>query len=254
MLVRHIPHSSTYIPLEYRQQLLIDDLELDREILRLTDWYTDELFADSDSDEVVFPVSRIICDPERFLDDNDEPAAKVGMGVFYTLGTEGQLIRLPDELLREQIITEYYQSHHHSLTAKVSDYVERFGKAGVLDCHSFPSIPLPTDDHLDTGRPDFCLGFDEFHAPHDVIQEVESLLISQGFTVSINSPYRGCLIPSDFYGLDARVSGLMIEVNRSIYMDETTSRKNDRFVCVQKAIRECILEPFKKSLKSTRSA
>ena len=249
MLVRHIPHSSTYIPPKYRKQFLIDDLELAGEILRLTDWYTDELFADLDSDEVVFPVSRIICDPERFLDDKDEPSSSVGMGVSYTRGTNGQVIRAPDELLREQIIGEYYVPHHRRLTARVSHYLSRFSKAGVLDCHSLPSIPLPTDDHLTIERPDFCLGFDKFHAPHDVIQESESLLSAQGFTVSVNSPYAGCLIPSDFYCADSRVFGLMVEGNRSTYMDEATGKKNDQFDFIQKVIRNNILEPFKKSLR-----
>ena len=248
MLVRHIPHSSTVIPAEYRGQFLIDDYELQSEILRLTDWYTDKLYADLDSEQVVFPISRIICDPERFLDDDLEAASKVGMGVFYTHGTKGQVIRFKNKSLRDQIIQEYYLPHHSSLSLKVSNCLKSFGKAGILDCHSFPSSPLPTDDHLNINPPDFCLGFDDFHAPYDLMRTCQSLLSSEGFTVNINSPYSGCLIPSDFYRVNPRVLGLMVEVNRRTYMDEETGNVNDQFVRIQKIIKKCVVDPFKKHL------
>ena len=248
MLVRHIPHSCTHIPSKYRKNFLLSDDDLRAEILRLTDWYTEELFTDDESDEVIFPVSRIVCDPERFLDDELEPAARVGMGVFYTLGTKGQLIRREDDSLREQLIAHYYQPHHQTLSTKVSKYLNNLGKSGVLDCHSFPSVPLPTDDHLSMDRPDFCLGFDEFHVSHELIQECQSLISLQGFTVSINTPYSGCLIPADHYKANSRVLGLMVEVNRGIYMDEQTGEKTDQFSRIQKIISDCILEPFKECL------
>jgi len=248
MLIRHIPHSSTHIPKTYREHFLIDEHELNNEVLRLTDWYTDELFADSDSEEVRFPVSRIVCDPERFLHDKHEPASQVGMGVFYTHGTKGQLIRSLDDALQRKIINEFYLPHHNKLTAKVTESLKQRGKAFILDCHSFPTDPLPTEDRFETSRPDFCIGFDDFHVPYEVIRECESLLQGKGFTVSINTPYAGCLIPSVFYGIDARVRGLMIEVNRRLYMDETSGEKSDQFDRIQEMVKNCIIQPIKNAL------
>jgi hypothetical protein len=42
--VLHIPHSSRRVPNEERQAILLDDVALGGELLRMTDAYTDELF------------------------------------------------------------------------------------------------------------------------------------------------------------------------------------------------------------------
>ena len=44
-IIIHVPHSSTIIPLEIREDILLPDDELEIELLRMTDWYTDEIVA-----------------------------------------------------------------------------------------------------------------------------------------------------------------------------------------------------------------
>ena len=73
-LVLHIPHSSTEIPLldgYVSNQDAIQD-----EIVKLTDWYTDDLFDSEVDDKIVTPFSRIFCDVERFADDELEVMSK----------------------------------------------------------------------------------------------------------------------------------------------------------------------------------
>ena len=79
-IVLHIPHASVVIPEEVRQSFLLTDAELEHELFRLTDHFTDELFAVSPNvaRTVVYPVSRMVCDPERFVQDENEPASQFG--------------------------------------------------------------------------------------------------------------------------------------------------------------------------------
>ena len=53
------------------------------EMLKLTDWYTDDLFYSENNEMIIAEFSRICCDPERFTDDNLEVMAQYGMGVLY---------------------------------------------------------------------------------------------------------------------------------------------------------------------------
>lgn len=83
-VVVHVPHSSTSIPIALRPGILLSDPDLKAELVRMTDAFTDELFLDAiaGAEAVVFPVSRLILDPERFENDGDEPMAARGMGVI----------------------------------------------------------------------------------------------------------------------------------------------------------------------------
>jgi N-formylglutamate deformylase len=43
--VLHIPHSSRVVPHGERKNFVLDDTDLERELLRITDAFTDELFS-----------------------------------------------------------------------------------------------------------------------------------------------------------------------------------------------------------------
>ena len=78
-IIIHVPHSSTYIPEEFRNQFILSQSELAYEIEVMTDHYTDEMV--SWSNQVIrFGYSRLLVDVERFWNEKDEPMSKVGMG------------------------------------------------------------------------------------------------------------------------------------------------------------------------------
>jgi N-formylglutamate deformylase len=90
-MIVNIPHSSKEIPAGARKQFLLSDTDLTTEMIRLTDSYTDELFSASRFSMIVFPVSRLVVDPERFLDDAYESMQAMGMGVVYIRTSQGEV-------------------------------------------------------------------------------------------------------------------------------------------------------------------
>lgn len=119
-MLLHIPHSSVKIPKDVRSSLLLSDDQLHQELLRMTDWFTDQLFDMDGMKRLLYPVSRLVCDPERFREDKDEPMAKVGMGVIYTRTSDGKILRTdPTAEQRKTLLRKYYEPHHALLTAGV---------------------------------------------------------------------------------------------------------------------------------------
>ena len=179
-MVVHVPHASTLIPPAIREQILLDDAELAREIVRLTDWHVDDLFdwtLELGATLFVNQLSRLVFDPERFADDEQEPMAKVGQGVVYTHSTQGELLAeiTPEE--RAKRIRDLYEPYHEALSAVVSDALERFGTCLILDCHSFATVPLPSELDQAPDRPDVCIGTDGFHTPAELVEA-----LGRGFT------------------------------------------------------------------------
>ena len=160
-VIVHVPHASTKIPSDLRNQFLLNDTELSLELDRLTDHYTDELFTSTNSDVemISFTVSRFVVDPERFTDDAQEPMAARGQGVVYTRTTGGHpLRRLLNSDERTSLLERYYIPHHNSLTAATEHALAAYGCVTIIDAHSFPATPLPVDLSQRVPRPDVCLG------------------------------------------------------------------------------------------------
>jgi N-formylglutamate amidohydrolase len=205
---------------------------IEQELLRLTDRYTDELF-DLDpaaATSVVLGVSRLVVDPERFTDDAMEPMAAKGMGAVYTSTTDGAPLRASlDASERAALLARFYQPHHAALEAVTQAALDASGRCLIVDAHSFPDRPLASDLDQAPQRPEICIGTDAFHTPGQLANEAVNGFQARGLEVAVNRPYAGALVPARWYRRDKRVSALMIEINRRLYMDETTGQKSAGF-------------------------
>ena len=219
-MILHIPHSST----DTLGKEFLCDLELELE--RMTDVDTDKLFDYSNVIKVIFPVSRLICDVERFEDDSMEEMASKGMGVCYTTNSFGNNLREIQNGEREEIIVKYYRPHHQALINAVEAELSELDEALVIDCHSFSDTPLPHEDSQSIPRPDICIGTDDYHTPLDFLNITKEYFESCGYIVAINDPFAGSLIPMEYYHQDKRVKGIMIEVNRDLYKDDFEQVQN----------------------------
>jgi N-formylglutamate amidohydrolase len=234
----HIPHASPAISKEDFNDFLPSGGEMRHELIRLTDWYTDELFGGDWAPQNVlqFQHSRLVVDVERFASDDEEPCAKVGMGATYVKTTRGEPLRRLSTSRREELIRKYYEPHHQIFTEKVIQILEKFSRCVIIDGHSYPTEPLPTQTNY-MSTPEIGIGTDDSFTSPELIELTENYFKSHGLDVGLNQPFHGTIIPAQIYkSKDSRVQSVMIEVRRDLYIDENTAEKNGQFETIKKLI------------------
>ena len=239
--VFHIPHASTVIPEEYLGHFLLTSEKLNEEILKMTDHYTDQLFElDGDTQKTLkFPVSRLLVDPERFVSDSEEVMSKVGMGCVYEKTHNGEPLKDASKI-RDELINRYYEPHHETFTNMVNDCIQLNSKCMIIDCHSFSKRPLPYELNQEPERAEICIGTDSFHTPRELTKGFVSAFSDFGFSVSVDKPFSGSIVPAKFYRKNKSVHSIMIEIRRDLYMDEATGKKNSRFAKMKSTITEVL--------------
>ena len=81
-------------------------------------------------------------------------------------------------------------------------------------------MPLPYEYDQSSDRPDICIGTDEYHTPDDLTKILCQGFEDRGYTVAINTPFAGTMVPMRYYHKDKRVISSMIEINRRLYMNQ----------------------------------
>ena len=177
--------------------------------------------ADHGATRFVNRRSRLVVDPERLLDPAAEPTEALGQGAVYTRTSDGRALRTPDPAAREALIDAFYRPYHDALDATATDLVEAFGSCTLLDCHSFPTVPLPSELDQAPDRPDICIGRDPLHTPDELAEPLADAFRAEGLSVAVDRPFAGTMVPGAFFGRDT-LRSVMIEVRRGLYMDEAT--------------------------------
>jgi len=225
-IVVHVPHSATTLPGDVRAALLLTDAELAEELRRMTDHRTEQLASDvgqHGATRMVNRWSRLAVDPERFLDPSEEEMEAVGMGAVYTRMSDGRPLRDPAPAHRADLLERHFHPYHAALTELVGEHLDRHGRCVLVDLHSYPRVALPYELHATGPRPEVDIGTDPRHTPawlRDLVVEVVSEV---GLEHADNSPFAGTFVPTRYLG-DHRVSSVMLEVRRDVYLDEATAR------------------------------
>lgn len=174
-------------------------------------------------------------DPILFRDGLPHYANTQSVRVVGGLGTIARIVSESDEIYREPLsveaalerINRLYTPYHETIAALLLEAKREFGLAILIDCHSMPSSP--TADRS-VGRPDFVLG-DRFgtSCSGELTRIAASTLEAQGYAVALNKPYAGGYI-TEHYGRPHKAQHvLQIEINRALYMNETSFAKSQDF-------------------------
>ena len=115
----------------------------------------------------------------------------------------------PTKKERQALIERFYEPHHERLTKAVTQELLRSGRALVLDCHSFPSSPLPYESDQTMPRPDICIGTDPFQTPDDLLEIAKQAVADEGLTCAINRPFADTVVPGAYHQRDKRVAGII---------------------------------------------
>src|SRR3990170_371580 len=214
-LVFNSPHSGRIYPRAFLAASRLDSLALRRS----EDAYVEELFAFVTRLGAPLLYAHF---PRAYLDVNREPyeldpvlfrdglphyANTQSVRVVGGLGTIARIVSESDEIYREPL--------------SVGAALER------INCHSMPSNPIADQGG---GRPDFVLG-DRFgtSCSGELTRLAASHLKAQGYAVALNKPYAGGYI-TEHYGRPHKAQHvLQIEINRALYMDETSFDKSSGF-------------------------
>jgi N-formylglutamate amidohydrolase len=245
-LVLASPHSGSYYPPDF-----ISASALEMGALRKSeDCYVDELFSDTPA--LGAPLLRALY-PRAYLDVNREPyeldpdmfdgtlpafvnstSARVAAG----LGTIARIVASRREIYRDKLsfteaerrIEGVYKPYHRALRDLVNRAWNSFGFCVLIDCHSMPSTGLPVDVETGGRGPDIVLGDRAGMSCAPIITDtIESVLGALGYRVTRNNPYAGGFTTQHYGEPPNGIHTIQIEINRSIYMDETTLQRRTGF-------------------------
>jgi N-formylglutamate deformylase len=244
-LVLSSPHSGHIYPAKFLAMSRLHPAALRRS----EDTFVDELMRPAT--EHGAPLLRALF-PRAFLDVNREPyeldprmfegrlpphVNTRSMRVAGGLGTIARVVGDSQEIYARRLpvaaafarIEALYKPYHRALRDLLARAVERFGVGLVVDCHSMPSISAATGV-LEDMKADIVLG--DRHGTScdpDFVAALDEALRAAGYGVRRNKPYAGGYITEHYGRPGNRMHAVQIEINRALYMDETTFAQKPAF-------------------------
>jgi len=246
-LVLDSPHSGTAYPDDF------DHLPPRDVVRQAEDTHVEALYAAAPSIgatliEALFP--RAYIDPNRHRSDIDpelladawaepiKPSRKteLGIGLVWRLAHGGVPMyarKLSAAEVRRRI-TDFYDPYHASVSAALDRRHAAFGAVWHINCHSMPAVGDVMSEDPGRARADFVLGDrDGSTCAPEFTTFVAKTLTGLGYDVAINDPYKGVELVR-MHGRPAeRRHSLQIEINRRLYMDESTLARHSGFATLQ---------------------
>lgn len=242
-LVFASPHSGRNYPWSFLRRSVLDE----RSIRSSEDAFVDVLFDSAPRLGAPFlkaAMPRAFVDLNRAAEELDpaliegvrksthNPRVTSGLGVVPRVVANGRPIyrgKLPLQEAHGRI-ADYWRPYHDQLQTILDDTVGIFGEAILIDCHSMPHEAIDAIANPGIRRPDVVLG-DRFGAAArpDIMDRVESAFAAAGLKVVRNAPFAGAYI-TQHYGRPSRNQHVVqVELDRALYMDETTVQPNADF-------------------------
>jgi N-formylglutamate deformylase len=235
-LVLDSPHSGTQYPADF------DHLPSRAQVRQAEDTHVADLYAFAPElgatlVEALFP--RAYIDPNRHVADIDPqlmatpwpgfvtPSRKteLGIGLVWRLAHGGSPMygRKLSVAEVQRRIADYYEPYQQCLAAALDERHRAFGAVWHINCHSMPAVGDVMSEDPGRARADFVLGDrDGSTCGPEFTALIAATLTGMGYGVAINDPYKGVEIVRKHGRPAERRHSLQIEINRKLYMDETS--------------------------------
>lgn len=127
-------------------------------------------------------------------------------------------------------IDTLHAPYHDALAGLVRNFRASHGKVWHIDCHSMKSAGNAMNIDAGKHRPDIVLGdLDGTSAAPAFTHHVKAAFQAAGFTVAVNDPYKGGYIVQRYGRPADGVHSLQIEINRALYLNESTAEKSPAY-------------------------
>ncbi|MEM6322675.1 MAG: N-formylglutamate amidohydrolase [Pseudomonadota bacterium] len=248
------PHSGRDYPWDFMRRSVLDE----RAIRSSEDAFVDLLFSSAiefGAPLLAATAPRAYVDLNRSADELDpaliegvrrsvhNPRVTSGLGVIPRVVANGRAIyrgKLTQSDARTRL-QEFWHPYHDCLQKLLDQSLALHGRAILIDCHSMPREAIDSVGTQGMPHPQIVLG-DRFGAAasSDVVDQVEAAFASAGLRVARNAPFAGAYT-AQHYGRPSRDQHVIqVEIDRSLYMNESLVRPNTNFQQFQRLLRGVI--------------
>ncbi len=248
------PHSGTVFPTDFQTSVALPLLT------SVVDLYVDELYAGAVNRGAAFLKAhfpRFYLDANRPLSDLDESLlsgtdrditdAKLkgsrGIGLIWTLAPDQNPLYdtpLSESQMRHRV-DRYWVPYHAVLDSLLTARRNAFGAVWHINCHSMPGDGTKLMGDFGSPRPDIIIGTRDGMT---CSPEFETLAVDHfrdlGFDTRVNELFKGAEIVRRCGDPANGCHSVQIEINKSLYMDEQSFDRLDRF----ESFRDDVIAPL----------
>ena len=143
-------------------------------------------------------------------------------------------------------LKNYYFPYHHELKKVINHSMATFGFVVLLDFHSMPHSCITNPRKQNSLLPQIVLG-DCFGTSCDstLSEKVFNIFSTVGFRVKMNDPFSGGFITKNYGTPKKNIHSIQIEIDRSLYMNETDHTLHSGYLDLKKKIKHVICEMSK---------
>jgi N-formylglutamate deformylase len=248
-----IPHSGEMIPSGADWLQGLPEAVVMRDVDRFVDQLYHPVITKLKLPNIIAKCHRYVIDlnrkPDEFDMDSVQGAANLSgthpKGLHWSVTTFGEklIVKPMSKELHELFVKQHYLPFHES----VAEMAKSFSSKPVyhLDLHSMPS--QGTTMHNDPGAQRADVVVSDFHgksARKDFVDLIVEAYRSAGLQVAYNWPYFGGGITQMYGRPDQDHHTVQVELNRRLYMDETTKQKSGQFIEIQNKLTQAMESIF----------